>query len=264
MHPLESSFRKLSRGIHHRNEANRLTKAFVKAKPYTLRIEFDAATGDKRWVIDRVQRAPPLGISIAVGDSIYNLRSALDHLAWQLVLVNGGQPDERRTAFPLYDSPDRWQDWWKSKTKGMSAPAIALIKSYQPCFQTHPYRAKWASWLENLCNLDKHRHLYVTFAATAGGMFSRPIPYEARWFIHEGPIENGTMVASIEKAHADVDFGFFGDIAFGNPGPANDELVYPTLQALGLFVETVLEDFGSRFFPVPLPSSRRTRRAGSI
>jgi hypothetical protein len=263
MHRLESAFRKLSRGIHHRNEANRLIQAFVRAKPYALRIEFDSATGDKRWVIDRVLRAPPLGISISVGDCIYNLRSALDHLAWQLVFANGSQPTER-TAFPLCDTADEWRRWWKNKTKGMSDPAIALIKSYQPCFQTHPYRAKWASWLDTLCNLDKHRHLYVTLAATSGGMWSQPIPYDARWFIHNGPIANGTVMASIEKAHADVDFGFFGDIAFGNPGPASDEVVYPTLIALGIFVETVLQDFGLRFFPMPLPSSRRTRRRGSI
>jgi hypothetical protein len=263
MHPLESSFRKLSRGIHHRNEANRLTRAFVKAKPYALRVEFDDATGDKRWVVDRVLRPPPLGISIAVADSIYNLRSALDHLAYRLVLANASQPT-KRTAFPLCDTPDKWQSCWKSKTKGMSDPAIALIKSYQPCFQTHPHRAKWASWLDNLCNLDKHRHLYITLAATSGGLWSHPIPYDARWFIHEGPIENGTVVASIEKTHADVDFGFFGEIAFGKPGPASGEAVYPTLIALGIFVETILQDFGSRFFPMPLPSSRRTRRRGSI
>ena len=263
MHPLESAFRKQSRGIHHRNEANRLIQAFVKTKPYALRVEFNTQTGEKRWIIDRVTRNPPLGISIAVADCVYNLRSALDHLAWQLVIANRNQPTTR-TAFPFCDTPDQWKRWWKSKTKGMSNPAIALIKSYQPCFQTQPYKAMWASWLENLCNVDKHRHLHITLAASNGGMFSHPIPFGARWVIHEGPIENGTVMASIEKADADVDFGFFGDVAFANPGPASDEVVYNALIALGIFVEGVLQDFGARFFVSPLPSSRRTRKRGSV
>jgi hypothetical protein len=262
MHMLEGAYRKLSRGIHHRNEANRLIQAFVKTKPYAMHIEFDPNVGERRWIIDSVLRQPALGISIATGDAIYNLRSALDHLAWQLVLRNGQQPSER-TAFPISDKVGYWNRWWESKTKGMSDPAIALIKTYQPCFQTHIYKAKWASWLESLCNIDKHRHLYLTLAGTSGGLWSHPVPYGARWHIHEGPIEDGTVVAALET-DADVGFGFFGDVAFGDPGPACNELVYPGLIALGVFVESVLEDFGSRFFDPPLPSWRRTRRRGSF
>ena len=81
MHPLESAFRKISRGKHHRNEANRLIQAFVKSRPYALRVELDPERGDKRWIMERVTRRPALGISIAVADCLYNLRSALDHLA---------------------------------------------------------------------------------------------------------------------------------------------------------------------------------------
>ena len=147
MHPLESSFRKLSRGNHHRNEANRLIQAFVKSEPYVLRVQDDPRSGERQWIMERVTRDPALGISIAVADCLYNLRSALDHLAWQLVLANGDQPT-KRTAFPICDTSAQWKRSWKGKTMGMSRLAIALIKSFQPCFQNHPYRAKWASWLE--------------------------------------------------------------------------------------------------------------------
>ena len=71
-------------------------------------------------------------------------------------------------------------------------------------------------------------------------------------------------MASIDQANADVGFGFFGDVAFANPGPASDEVVFGTLIALGILVETVLQDFGTQFFTSPLPSSRRTRRRGSV
>jgi hypothetical protein len=264
MHPLESAYRKLSRGIHHRNEVNRLTKDFVKTKPYSMRIDFDPQTGDKLWIVERVLRTPPLGISIAIGDCIYNLRSALDHLAYQLVLINPPNQPTSQTAFPISDSPEYWDRSWKSKTKGMRNDAIALIKSCQPCFETHFYRGKWASWLENLCNVDKHRHLHITLAATSGGLFSQAVPYGARWHVHEGPIEDNTVMATLEQPNADVDFGFVGDVAFVNPGPASDEAVYPTLIALGVLVESILNEFGVKFFPQPLPSWRRTRRPGSV
>src|ERR1700686_281492 len=32
----------------------------------------------------------PDDISLIIGDAVHNLRSSLDHLAWQLVLANGG------------------------------------------------------------------------------------------------------------------------------------------------------------------------------
>ncbi len=41
--------------------------------------------------------------SVVVGDVIHNLRSALDHLAWQLVILDGGQPNDS-TQFPIYES----------------------------------------------------------------------------------------------------------------------------------------------------------------
>jgi hypothetical protein len=42
----------------------------------------------------------PLEVSIATGDAIHNLHSALDHLAWALVESNGGTPTDQ-TEFPL-------------------------------------------------------------------------------------------------------------------------------------------------------------------
>jgi hypothetical protein len=266
MHPLDGAYRKLSRGVHHRNETNRRTKAYVKTKPYAMHSEFDANAGEKRWIVDRVIRTPPVGLSNAIGDAIYNFRSALDHLAYQLVVANGNVPT-RQTAFVLADSPGLWNRVWKQRTHGMSDPAIALIRSCQPCFETHHYRALWGSQLEALSNIDKHRHLYLTLAATTGGLFSQTIPFGSKWYVHQGPInENApTVMATIEtKTDTDMEYGFFGDVTFGDPGPACNEAVYPALMSFGVFVEGLLNDFGAKFFSSPLPSWRRTRRPGSV
>lgn len=263
MHPLAGTFRKLSRGIHHRAEVDRLVKAFVKTKPYTIRSEIEPQSRDKVWYLNNTPRTPPLSVSISAGDAVYNLRSALDHLAWQLVINNGNQPDER-TAFPISESPDYWNRWWKAKTEGMSDPAVALIKCYQPCFQTHHYLGLWASWLEGLSNIDKHRHLHVTLSAANGGLFSHSVPFDARWFIHAGSIEADTELARIEEAYSDVEYGFFAEVAFAKSSPAGDQPIGPTLRCFEALVERILRDFGNRFFIRPLPAIGRSRRKGFV
>ena len=58
---------------------------------------------------------PDLSIdySIRVGEIAYNLRSALDHLVWQLVIDNGCSPS-RRNEFPIYDNNSEYEE----KAKG--------------------------------------------------------------------------------------------------------------------------------------------------
>lgn len=43
----------------------------------------------------------PSRLGAWAGESIYLMRSALDHLAWQLVIAAGGEPGPR-TAFPVF------------------------------------------------------------------------------------------------------------------------------------------------------------------
>ena len=52
---------------------------------YTLAVEFGDETDAERR--DRARRW-----GIVLGDVIHNLRSALDHVVWQLVLLNGATP----------------------------------------------------------------------------------------------------------------------------------------------------------------------------
>jgi hypothetical protein len=62
--------------------------------------------GDATKVLFRITHLPAIETDIAalVGDVVHNLRSALDHLAWQLVLFDGGQPNGS-TSFPILIQP---------------------------------------------------------------------------------------------------------------------------------------------------------------
>ncbi len=114
-----------------------------------------------------VEAVVPISKRVAtiVGDCIQNLRAALDQLAWQLVLANGGTPDEH-TLFPLYE--DRIvQNGKKAKVRKIDLSskvdpnAFALIEEAQPYHRVegpteHPL------WILNeLSNVDRQRLLIL-------------------------------------------------------------------------------------------------------
>jgi hypothetical protein len=51
-------------------------------------------------MIWKVNHPPPLPLSVLLGVFLHNLRSSLDHIAWQLVLDNGGTP-VKKTSFQI-------------------------------------------------------------------------------------------------------------------------------------------------------------------
>ena len=101
----------------------------------------------------------PIDYSIRVGQIAYNLRSALDHLVWQLVLVNGKIPGTRN-EFPIFDSEEKYQKESKKKLKGVSADRRELVGAFQP-FSLCGDIGRHLWMLHSVCNIDKHRHLNV-------------------------------------------------------------------------------------------------------
>jgi hypothetical protein len=110
---------------------------------------------------------PPEALSLVVGDILHNLRSALDYLAWQLVLANGGTPNEH-TQFPIHDS--RLTSSGKSRAVqiagGVGAAVIPLLEGLQPYLHAHSAKSHPLSILKRLSNIDKHRRLHVVRGAT--------------------------------------------------------------------------------------------------
>jgi hypothetical protein len=96
--------------------------------------------------------------SAIFGQGIYNIRSALDHLAWQLVLLDGQEPT-RATQFPLLDTN---RDKSGRKVRADIAPGIqrpdilAAVEAMQP----HHGGGKWGDQLgvvAELSAIDRHR-----------------------------------------------------------------------------------------------------------
>ena len=104
---------------------------------------------------------PPVlhDFSARTGEIAYNLRSALDHLVWQLVLVNNETPG-RRNEFPIFQKEDEYQAVAKRKLRGLADRDQELIEGFQPYRENG--RVGTHLWmLHSICNIDKHRHLNV-------------------------------------------------------------------------------------------------------
>jgi hypothetical protein len=190
----------------HLRQLQKLIKAFLDSKPYTLEVA-PVPGGEEynNWHIYASQVDPiPQEIGLVAGDFLTNLRASLDHLAWELVLANGGVPNEH-TAFPIKDrhprTPGSGQPAKLKIAGGVSAAALAKVEATQP-YQTPdggtPHEDRlWI--LERLVGIDKHRHLlltitgYETVALTVRGIIEDPHPVP----VQNIPLEQGTSLSTI-------------------------------------------------------------------
>jgi len=109
--------------------------------------------------------------------TLYNLRSALDHLVWQLVLVNGQKPTQIN-QFPILEDAAEWNNSrTKNFLKGVSNASMILVQALQPFNpflelpingEYRPCNTQVFRTLRELCNIDKHRHLNLILACAYG------------------------------------------------------------------------------------------------
>lgn len=112
----------------------------------------------EHWVYRGGSPKAPIGWSVRAGEFAYNLRSALDHLVWQLVIANNGCP-ERHNEFPIHSKKDTQRI--KKSLKGVAQTAMEYIISVQPYQPGSADVGNGLALLNDMCNIDKHRHLVV-------------------------------------------------------------------------------------------------------
>lgn len=109
---------------------------------------------------------------------MHNLRSALDHLAWQLVESAGGTPS-RSTSFPILSSNADFQQQVRAPRKdkrgrergpllgiSLDHPVLNVIERHQPFNHSPEHSADGAPWdlltfLHGMWNVDKHQSLHA-------------------------------------------------------------------------------------------------------
>ena len=134
----------------------------------TIVNEINEDADEQVWVFRGATPNVPIEWSVRLGEIFYNLRSALDHLVWQLVLANRQKPG-RRNAFPIVKDEGDWQRATRrlKRLKGVAPRVEAEIERMQPytggigfLFDVSKF---WT--LSELCNIDKHRHLNMVAVA---------------------------------------------------------------------------------------------------
>lgn len=199
---------KIERAITHIDELAVACKRFIDADPYTLGRVIDPKTGYYGFTVNDL-KPPPLEIGLIAGDVIHNLRSALDHLAYQLVLANGQVPS-RHTCFPIFEDAARFKAMDPRKVKGMSQGAIEAIEA------ARPYKGgNEPLWIVHELDIaDKHHALLATLVSVtqitidvnvglrdfkappfAAPLFQEPLKNGDIFFVCKPGVEDDTKIA---------------------------------------------------------------------
>ena len=185
------------------------------------------------WVFRGSTPNVPIEWFIRLGEILYNLRSALDHLVWQLVFANGREPG-RHNSFPIIKNEDDWQTQKTEKRwmlKGVSQSAEDTIQCLQPYTGgiNLPFDVAVFQTLHTLCNIDKHRHLILAIIGSYGiesvdfrhnhppldRPNTSPLP---QGLVPLGKIEKGRVMLLWKDARVTIDPNFQLDVRFEDVG----------------------------------------------
>lgn len=100
-----------------------------------------------------------------IGDFLFNVRSALDYIVWQLVLANPPNKPTSRNAFPICSSDENFtKALAQHRLDGLPSRAVELIRTLQPYAsgQNDPLTK-----LSELHKVDKHRQLSLVTAVSS-------------------------------------------------------------------------------------------------
>ena len=205
----------------------------------------------------KIFEQPPARFAIMLGDCVYNLRSALDNLAYELAVAAHRRrgmalPDEvaDASAFPICIR----REAFRSQRKGRKGKIGGMVPRAQATIQTlQPYRRwnKGASdplWLiDRLSNVDKHRLPHFQLMLPAGGIFTSEafgVMRSVRMEIESGPVEHDAImaryvrIADVPEEKMDVYFSPLLSIGFGDSLPiVKHQSVFKILPRLINYVE---------------------------
>jgi len=205
---MDGCYLKVRRAEEHLNTLKQLIGGLLNDYPISVETEIDPDTGERFWWIAEEPAQPPEWWSPILGDFLYNLRSSLDHLAWQLVLRSGGIPTNG-TEFPIFRDPGKYASKDPRKLAGMQPEIVAAVDAAQPCNRVANPLAHPLWWLQDLGNIDKHQELHLIIAAAEGGFFVPPLPgnlvFEVRPYT--GRLQRETELLRMPPEQVHVQYG---------------------------------------------------------
>ncbi len=245
---------KLRRAQEHLEALDAEARAYGEREPYSVTRERDPLEG---WQVAyfHIHEPPPIRLGIILGDFFYNLRSCLDHLAWQLVLLDGGTPGDH-TAFPVIRDFGNWKSGGGGVLKGIGKGHFDAIETLQPYPTRNDPCSRALEVVDTCCNRDKHKTLHPAFAVLdprpEALILQREPFFAANVEVHYPgagkPLEDGAEFARLHVttpepqpgAHMEVEFPIV--LGFGESG-----LAIKSLPQIAMLIESVVEQFTPDF-----------------
>lgn len=253
-HPLDGCAAKITRAHQSISELNAEIDSYLISHPYAVTREDDPQVGEIVWRA-RIVRPHPPEWSARIGEIIHDLRSSLDHLAWQLVIANGESPDTK-TEFPVFWDSAKYKTDSPRKVRGMSKAAKVEIERLQPYHAAHRFEDHILYIVHQLNLTDKHRLLTVVGSSyrpqrfqvggaagtgtvhgvTANG---RPVPFENGAEIMTFKYGAGNPPPNEMGVEADLTF----TVAFDWTGPGKGQPVISLVTTLSTAVWETIRGF---------------------
>lgn len=254
----DSARAKLGRAHMHADDLHGQIGAFARVPQpaYGVRKQFDPELGCFVFTVTNV-RPLPIPWNLIIGDCLTNARSALDHLAWHLVILSGTTPTEEQARviqFPIYETEGGYRSNVARRLLGVTDPdQLAVVECYQP-WKVAPNAADHPlALLASLGNIDRHRYIEPVVAPHVDFDISmvsdqdfEPAPpgvlmYGAKWDAATGeytptpahyflPFEEDTELARVcgevtgPDPDVEMDFSGTAQIAFRDGGGAEETL----------------------------------------
>jgi hypothetical protein len=189
-HAFQTCHAKLGRAREHLASLVSEQQEFLEARPFSVHGEFLADSGTYVFKVDEVAD-PPLRCSIIIGDVLQNTRSALDHLVWQLVLLNDDTPG-KQNQFPICSTEKQYRSAAKKQLRGVGKQAEELIDAFQPYRAGHDPDAHPLARLRDLSNADKHKIVHTTFSWLGDPELITTVTFESN--IDAGPVHDQELL----------------------------------------------------------------------
>jgi hypothetical protein len=248
MKPFDGARLKIRRAKHHVEDARKEIQQFLSRRPYRLIVETDSDPRFQRVVL-RHGECIPYDIALIIGDAVHNLRSALDHMACELVRSNG-QPDDYVT-FPVQGTKTKNKFNGTIKNFKARKDVIDLIRALEP----YPDGAGSAIvGLHDIDIVDKHRLLVPTGrvigrSAAAyttiikGSTVTLLLPTDKRILMRDR--DKLTRIPAVKSLTDGDELNASFDIAFDTGTCFESEPVTQILYELSDYLAEIIEAFAS-------------------
>lgn len=281
VHRLDGARLKVGRAREHMQALDVQCRAAVDDHPHSLFVETDPKTGEHIVKFKTDGANYPDQIKLIVGDVIHNLRSALDHVAWQLADFDSGRPPGRWVQWPIFHKESDYLRHEDKYLEGINAGHRTTIRALQPYHVMEPglsldIRARLVLLLTigRLDDMDKHRLLVPTRAAAPASVqadrvfvakpYKAELKFPADWVRMEDGAEYFRIVSMTEtEGQMQVEAQPIFTVLFGDPDLIFGEghraaaavledrqKAFLTMVDLGLaadFIDAIIRGFGPDF-----------------